>query len=386
VSRTFGNLAPSQIVVLPVDGSGVVPITDADAIHQSPAWSPDGRLLYYVSNRHGPRDIYVVSMSESEQATVEPIRLTVGLNAQSIDVSADGASLAYSVYGSRSNIWSLPVPEDPPITIDAAVPLTSGSQTIESLRVSPDGQWLVYDSDLRGNADIYRIPIAGGTAEQLTREPFDEFAADLSPDGTEIVYFSWETGSRDIVVRAVEGGRSELVTSSPSQESYPVWSPDGSRIAFHDQAPGKDQMYVVERSADGTWGEPIQVAERLVRPAWEPDGRQIIGNMDQALEVVSHEGGEPMVVYEARPESGDPVARWPLFSTDGGTIYFKSHDAGGLASFWSMPATGGQPRLLVRFDDPMRQSTRDDWAMDEEHFFFTIQDRQSDIWVMDVEQ
>jgi len=386
VSRTFGNLAPSRIVIFPIDGTGVVPVTGADAIHQSPTWSPDGRFLYYVSNRHGPRDIYVVPMSEGGEAIGEPVRLTVGLNAQSVDVSSDGTRIAYSVYTPRSNIWSLPVPQDPPITTDAAVPLTSGSQTIESVRVSPDGEWLLYDSDLRGNADIYRIPISGGSPEQLTREPFDEFTAGLSPDGTELVYFSWETGSRDIVVRAVEGGPPRLLTSSPSQESYPVWSPDGSRIAFHDQAPATGQMYVVERATDGTWSEPIQVAERLNRPAWAPDGSRIIGVRGRALATVSPEGGEPIVMYEARPDSDDPVPRWPLFSSDGQTILFKSHDAAGLASLWSMPAMGGQPRLLVRFDDPMLQSTRDDWATDGERFFFTVQDRQSDIWVMDVER
>lgn len=89
-------------------------------------------------------------------------------------------------------------------------------------------------------------------------------------------------------------------------------------------------------------------------------------------------------VYES--DSADPVPESPLWSPDGVTLYFKSHDAQGRASFWSVPATGGRPRLLVRFTDPARPSNRFDFASDGKRFYFTIDDRQSDIWVAEVKQ
>ncbi len=91
-------------------------------------------------------------------------------------------------------------------------------------------------------------------------------------------------------------------------------------------------------------------------------------------------------MYEPEPGSDDPNPDGSLWDPDGDTLYFKSHDGAGLAALWSIPASGGRPRLLVQFDDPMRQSTRDDFATDGTRFYFAIEDRQSDIWVMDVEQ
>jgi Tol biopolymer transport system component len=307
------------------------------------------------------------------------------LDAQSIGLTADGTRIVYSVYTARSNIWSLPIPTGSPVTIAGATALTSGSQIVEAMSVSHDGKWLVYDSDLRGNADIYRIPTDGGTPEQLTREPFDEFAADLSPDGRAIAYMSWETGSRDIVTRSLEEGSPKLLTSTPSQEGFPVWSPDGSRIAFYDQASGALSTYVMERLPDGSWSNASLVARGMTWPDWSPDGKLLIGLANRALTIVAPDGGDPRVLYQPAAGTDDPVPTRPLWSPDGETIYFKSHDANGRASFWSVPASGGLARLLVRFDDPMRQSTRADFAIDGTHLYFGIEDRQSDIWVMDIE-
>jgi TolB protein len=308
------------------------------------------------------------------------------LDAQSIDLTAEGTRIVYSIYAARSNLWSLPIPSGSPVTIAGATALTSGSQIVESMRVSRDGEWLLYDSDLRGNADIYRIPARGGTPEQLTREPFDEFAADLSPDGSAIVYFSWETGSRDIVVRPLGGGSADLLTSTPSHESYPIWSPDGSRILFWDQASGATRgTYTVDRAPDGSWGDPLLVAREMTRSSWSPDGTLLIGVIGGALVTVAPEGGDPRILYAPKSGSDDPAPESTLWSPDGARIYIKSHDAAGRASLWSIPASGGRPRLLVRFDDPMRQSTRRDFAADGARFYFAIEDRQSDIWVMDLE-
>lgn len=385
VGRRFGNLAPSQVLLVPVAGGTPITVTEATTLNQSPTWSPDGRLLYYISNRQGPRDIYAVPVSRSGRPGVKPIRLTTGLGAQSIGLTADGSRLIYSVYTARGNIWRLRIPSSGPISITSAEPITSGTQVVEAIRVSPDGKWLFYDSDLHGNADIYRLRLAGGEPEQLTSDPADEFAPDLSPDGKAVAFHSFKTGTRDIVIRMLDGSPTEQVAPMPNEESFPRYSPDGTALLIWDQQPF-NLVWLVRRGADGKWGSPTRFAKELEFPTWSPDGGLILGSTlkSKAVAVIQATGGEPRILYSPRPGTDDPTVERVDWSPDGRTIYFKSLDAVGKASLWKLSPSGGRPQILVRFDDPSRPSSRPDFATDGKWFYFTIEDRQSDIAVAEV--
>ena len=382
VGPRFGNLAPSQVLLLPVSGGAPIAVTDSTTLNQSPTWSPDGRLLYFMSNHQGPRDVYAVPVSRDGRPGTKSIRLTTGLGAQSIGLTADGSRLIYSVYTERANIWRLPIPSSGPVSIAGAVQITSGTQNIESLRVSLDGNWLLYDSDLHGNSDIYRLKLAGGEPERLTSDPADEFVADLSPDGKAVAFHSFRTGNRDIVIRMLDGSPSEQVTPTPGQESYPRWSPDGTALSIWDQ----NEVLLVRRRTDGKWAAPILLARELEFPCWSPDGRLILGTTlrTKGVAVVPAVGGEPRILYVPRPGTSDPAAESVEWSADGRTIYFKSLDAAARASLWKLSPSGGRPQLLVRFDDPTRPSSRNDFAIDGKFFYFTIEDRQSDIAVAEI--
>ena len=171
LGTAFGNIAPSAIVLIPTMGGPSIEIANRTAQNLSPAWSPDSKRLYFVSNRQGIGDIYAVDVSEDGHVRGEAARVTTGLGAQSIAFSTDRRRLAYAAYSARANLWSLPIPSRGPVDISRATPLTSGNQIVEMMRMSPDGKWVLYDSTLHGNADIFRIPTGGGPAERLTTHP-----------------------------------------------------------------------------------------------------------------------------------------------------------------------------------------------------------------------
>ncbi|HEX9563606.1 MAG TPA: protein kinase, partial [Gemmatimonadaceae bacterium] len=323
----FGNLAPSAILLFPSRGGNGEVVVESASANNSPAWSADGRHLFFLSNRDGPRDIYALSVSRRGT----PQRLTTGLEAVSISVSEDGTRFAYAQYDARSNLWTLPIPTRGPVSAEGATALTSGSHVVEAMRVSPDGRWLVYDSNLGGRSHIWRMPVEGGPGEQLTNGPADEFAGDLSPDGAYVAYHSWRNGTRDIEVLPLAGGEARRVTDTPASESYPEWSHDGSSILLVDQFAGfggsratgtgsGNSVYVTSRSPEGSWSKPLLIAESAGSPRWSRDSKSIVyvdrwNVPDGRILIAPVPGGPPRVVYEPGP--GDLPAERPAWGPDG---------------------------------------------------------------------
>ena len=380
----FANLAPSAIMVFPVRGGNGTVVTDMLSTNQAPAWSPDGQRLFYISNRDGPRDVYALTVDGSGRSRGEAQRLTTGLGAIAISMSGDGTRLAYAAYRSTANLWSLPIPDRGVVSVDQAKAVTSGNQVIEAVDVSADGRWIVYDSNLGGRSHIWRVPIDGGTPQQLTNGPADEFGGSLSPDGRFVAYHSWRTGTRDIEILPLAGGEAERVTDTPNQESYPIWSRDGNSILFLNQLEPYG-AFVTTRATEGRWSPPRHVASmrKLGRIGWSPQNDSVLMNDLDGFDIRAEamDGSGSRVIH--RPQPGQPRPGQSFWSPNG-LIYFKAYDDAGRASFWSISASGGTPRLLARLDDLSRPSSRTDFAVSANRIFFPIEDRQSDIYTVEV--
>jgi len=360
----------------------------------SPQWSSDGSRLFFVSNRDGQRDVYVVSVGSDGRPRGHPERITAGLGAQSITFDARGQRLAYAVYREEANLWSVPVPprDRAPVTIERATQLTSGSQVVETMSVSRDERWVFYDSNIAGTADVYRIPVGGGEPERLTSDPSHEFYPVASPDGSEIAFHSPRSGTRDMYVQRIGDATAQQLTSRPIQECCAMWSPDAHTLGFTDYL-GEHGIFLIHRDASGRWGSPVRRLDHGFSWGWSRDGSLIVLTAGRRLrsslpseriEVVSPDSGAPRTLYAAVDTLRDPIVGRVDFSRDGAGVYFKSHDAMGRASFWYQPLSGGRPTMLVRFDDLTRQSFRSNFAVGAGRFFFSINDRQSDVWVAEV--
>ena len=391
--RGFANVAPSAIVLAPAAGGAFVTIVDRSGVNLSPAWSPDGRQLYFVSNSAGPRDIFVMDV-DTRGVRGTGRRVTTGLGVQSIAFASSFDRLTYVTSAMRANIWSLPIPTGGPIDTTSATAVTASNQVVESVIVSRDRKWLLFDSTLHLNADILRMPIGGGPAaiERLTTNPAEDFAPDLSPDGRLLAFHSWRNGTRDLYIQPLDGGEVQTLTATPGQESYPRWSPDGRAISFIDQTAfdgevAHGRLFIMRMQIDGRWSKPELVVEpAATQGMWvrRPEGNRLAYARQGRIELIDPESHTSHVVYAPAPGSSDPLAWSVVVAEDANTLYFKSGDAEGRTTIWSLPTSGGRPRLLVRFADPNRQSIRPDFAAGAGRFFFTIEDRQADIWVADV--
>jgi Tol biopolymer transport system component len=384
----LGNVAPSSIWVAPARGGPPVRITDDASLNVSPAWLPDGSGLLFVSDRNGNRDLYRVRLDPSGHPTATD-QLTTGLGAQTITLSADGRRLAYSVFHYSGNVWAADARGDRAVSVSEARPLTSGAQIIEGLAISPDGAWLAYDTDLNGNQDIYKLPLAGGETVQLSSDPRNDFVSDWSANGRELAFYSFRRGTRRVQVMPADGGGSAEVAEMPSNQRSPDWSPDGRMLTFSGGEPGEQQIYVAVRGADSAWASPRRITSRpggaAGSPRWSPDGRAIAFKDAEGIWLISPDGGEPkpLVRYSTPDEPKAEVLQW---SPDGKTLYYKAFDPTGRSSIAAVPAAGGSPREVVRFDDRLLQSTRPEFVTDGQRFFFTIGTRVSDVWEMTLDR
>ena len=384
---SLGNTSNSALVVFTTEDGRANRVTNGNALDTNPTWMPDGRTLLFISSRGGGRDVYMLRLTATGQPEHEPERLTSGSNAHTISIAPDGKLLAYASYAPSANVWSVEIPQTGAVSVTDARQVTFGNEKIEKLAISPDGRWLAYDSDRNGQADIWKVPISGGTPEQITREVNHEFVNDWSPDGRELVFHSMrEGGQRDVLVVASDGTRTEAVTRSPAEEQHAAWGPDGNTILFDSATPGAtNQAYIVTRPSRGApWGTPRQLTRNgSSDPKWSPDGKLVAFCVHGQLRVISPDGTGERVVVDA--QSGKiPEPAYSIWAADSRTIYYKAYDRGGQSSIWSVPVVGGEPRMLVRFDDPSRRSLRREFATDGRRFYFTIARDESDIWAMEL--
>jgi Tol biopolymer transport system component/DNA-binding SARP family transcriptional activator len=379
-ATSLGNMAPSALWLVPAKGGEAVRVTDAAALNTSPAWLPDSRGLLFVSDRDGERDVYSVRLEGDGRPAGPPERLTAGLGTHTISLSADGSELAYSVFTNTSNIWSVGIPAHGTVTLADARPVTEGAQAIEGIALSPDGASLVYDSDRGGNQDIYRMPLGGGEPVRLTSSPDDEFVTGWSVDGRELALHVYQGGNRVVRVMSAEGGPERPVAKDPPNQRSAGFAPDGRHLVFTGEADGGRRLFVVERNAEGGWGAARRLTSRdSWGGRWSPDGRSIVYCSPDGLWVMGSDGSAGHRLVAADSAAAPELALW---SEEGRRILYKAFDATGGSSFWAVPAAGGAPRVLIRFDDAARPSNRAEFATDGTRLFFTIGARQSDIWAM----
>jgi Tol biopolymer transport system component len=380
----FANISPSAIWVIGRDGKDPVRVTDDVHMHMNPVWTTNGGGLLYMSNARGGRDLYYQRISRNGAPRGLPQRLTTGLSVHGISVSADGRYVAYSTLTTSAGIWTLPVPVEA-VSVSTARQVTSASERIETVRVSRDGEWLAFDSDRAGNADIYRMSARGGEAEQLTRDPADEFWPWWSLDGKQIAFHSWRSGNRDSYVMAADGSSPRLVAGGPRHEWGGRFSPDGNWLLFPSDRGDAPGLYVVA----STGGSPRKV---VTAPSgaggflWSADGRWIVYTADQELRIVAAEGGPHRTIARAAAFGSGTLTELGGFSVDGRTVYVRVLAPDGSAHIGAVGVDGSNPRIVVRFDDPNRHAYRPEFSTDGKNFYFTIGKHEADIWVMELQK
>ncbi len=225
----------------------------------SPAWSPDGRRLAYVSFEDKRPKLYIQNITDGRRELIADFK---GINSApawspngrrlAMTLSRDGNAEIYVMRLDTRALTRLTF--DPAIDTEAAW--------------SPDGKDIIFTSDRAGSPQIYRMSADGGPAERLTFEGDYNARASYAPDGKSITFVSRQQGNFRIAVMQLDNRSMQILTDTSLDES-PSFAPNGRMIIYATEVRGRGVLASV--SADGRVRQLYKFDEGDVRePAWSP--------------------------------------------------------------------------------------------------------------------
>ncbi len=272
--------AQRDLWTIAAGGGEPVRVTSDPAIDWSPAWSPDGRYLYFSSDRSGGFSLWRVAIDEASGRVLgEPVAVPIPRpRIGHLSVSADGASIAMASFTTESGIEALTF--DPARgTVGARRRVTNSSETAAAPSVSPDERWVAFFQVLQnGQEDLWVVNRDGTGLRQLTNDAAHDRRPLWSADGTRLLFYSDRSGRYQVWTIAADGSALMQVTDHPGLVGLPVWSPDGTRGIASVALENKVLMFDPRRPA----GQQ-RVEELLPFPggftatSWSPDGTRVAG-------------------------------------------------------------------------------------------------------------
>jgi TolB protein len=226
----------------------------------SPAWSPDGRRLAYVSFENKKPVVYTHSLLDGKRQVVANFRGSNSAPAWSPDgktlavtLSRDGGSQIFLLNPDGSGVRR--------ITTSAAIDTEP--------RYSPDGKWLYFTSDRGGSPQIYRMPSGGGEPQRVTFEGSYNVSPRPSPDGRSLAYITRNGGRFQVALQDLANRQVQIITDSERDES-PSFAPNGRMILLATVIGGRGLLSAV--SADGRFKQRLTAATGadVREPAWGP--------------------------------------------------------------------------------------------------------------------
>lgn len=273
------NALSSELFLIPVEGGTPRALAPSPSADHSPVWSPDGRSLYFLSNRERSTQVWRIELDGDAVAT--PVT-DLPLPVSNLAISPTGDTLLFS-------LDVFPDCPDLPCTAERTAARSRGpSGTLHrSLFVR---HW---DTDRDGRrSHLFALQMGSGPPRDLTAgldadvpsTPFggpEEYT--VSPDGTTVVFAArnvgreeaWSTNFDLYAVPITGGALRRLTATNPAWDSHPRFTPDGQNLVWLAMArPGYESDRFVVMTAPWPWAGPESA--RALTSTWDASPHEIV--------------------------------------------------------------------------------------------------------------
>jgi serine/threonine protein kinase/Tol biopolymer transport system component len=370
------NVGRSVVATVASGGGDVSVVTKDVSTNWNPVWSPDGRFLYFASDRSGNMSFWRVAIEEETGRVLgEPEAVsTPSSYSRHLSFSRDGTRLLYVQTSERSNVRAVGFNPKDEKAVGEPFWVTRGDRLISRPELSPDGKRFVVRVARRSQDDIAVVDRDGTNWRDLTNDEFFDRYPRWSPDGRRIAFASDRGGSYEIWTLDPEGaGLRQLTQGSERGASFPLWSPDGRQLLFQHNSlnaiidSDKDWTQQTARPLPTPEGEAVFVAWD-----WSPDGGKLAVTF-----VRPHLGVGYYSLAERRYEKVADAGSFPAWLSDGRRLVYSAEGKAYIADIVTK-------RVREIFDAGEERIRSVGIAKDDRLLYFTIYESESDIWLLDL--
>ena len=259
-SNTFNEKRNYTLVISDSDGENEQIVLESKDPIMSPAWSPDSRMLSYVSFEGNMSTIYVQNLRTGNRRKISELPCINGSPA----FSPDGRKLVLTLGGSDGNL-DIHVLD---IATRNLKRLTYNRSIDTEATWAPNGEEIYFTSDRGGSPQIYKMKINSDRASRVTFEGNYNARPRLSPDGNKLAMVHQYRGDYRIAIYDIEE-KDLLILSSGSQDESPSFAPNSDTLIYATKLSGDGVLETV--TADGLVRQRMAPKSGDIRePVWSP--------------------------------------------------------------------------------------------------------------------